>query len=218
MIRATAYLRTSSATNVDGDSPHRQNDAVMGYASRHEIEVVSCFWDAAVSGSDPIEDRDGFAAMLQHCEVEGISVVLVEDASRFARKMITQELGVELLKKRGIRLIGSDGTELTLSSASKNAHRHMLGLMAEYEKTVVVERLRNARERIKDTGAKCEGRKSHAELHPDLTREARRLARKSPKTGKARSLRQIADELASLGFVAASGKALSPSIIMKLVA
>src|SRR5262245_30498200 len=61
---ATAYLRTSSATNVDGDSPHRQSDAIMAFAARQGIEVVSSFWDAAVSGADPIEAREGFLALL----------------------------------------------------------------------------------------------------------------------------------------------------------
>jgi len=75
---ATAYLRTSSATSVDGDSPHRQSDAIMAFAARQGIEVVSSFWDAAVSGADPIEAREGFLALLAHCEADGTKTAVRE--------------------------------------------------------------------------------------------------------------------------------------------
>lgn len=216
---ATAYLRTSSATNVDGDSPHRQSDAIMAFAARQGIEVVSSFWDAAVSGADPIEAREGFLALLAHCEADGITTVVVEDPSRFARSMLAQELGVLLLTKRGLRLLTATGEDLTdHSHPAKNAHRQMAGLMAEYEKANTVLRLRAARERVKADRGKCEGRKSHIELRPELVQEARRLARRSPKTGRKRSLRGIAVELAALGYVTAHGRPLSHSTVMKLVA
>jgi DNA invertase Pin-like site-specific DNA recombinase len=220
MTRATAYLRTSSAANIDGDSPYRQNDAVMRFAAGMGIEVISCFWDADVKGSDFIETRDGFAALLRHCEVESISMVLVDDPSRFARDIIAQEMGLRLLTKRGVRLVTASGMDMSADSSDpgKKMMRQMVGMMAEYDKDMVVHRLRSGRDRIKATGAKCEGRKAHAELTPQIGREARRLARKSPKTGKTRSLRQIAAELATLGFLGSTGKPLSPSVVRDLIA
>ena len=123
------------------------------------------------------------------------------------------------MTKRGLRLLTATGEDLTdHSHPAKNAHRQMAGLMAEYEKANSVRRLRAARERIKAERGKCEGRKSHIELRPELSQEARRLARRSPKTGKKRSLRGIAVELAALGYVTGSGSPLSHSTVMKLVA
>jgi hypothetical protein len=89
-------------------------------------------------------------------------------------------------------------------------------VFSELEKARVVEKLRHARERIRATGAKCEGRKSLTERDPAILQQARRLARKSPRTGKARSLRQIAAELAALGYVTKAGKPLSASAVKKL--
>lgn len=216
--RATAYLRTSSAANIDGDSPYRQNNAVMAFAAHHGIEVVSCFWDAAVSGADVIETRDGFAALLAHCEDEGIVTVIVEEPSRFARSVIAQELGVALLVARGIRLVTASGQDLTDDGdSSKVFMRQVFGAASQYEKAKAVERLRKAREKVRATTGKCEGRRSHAERHPTLPQEARRLARKSPKTGRRRSLRGVAAELAALGFLSDSGTPLSPSIIQRLL-
>lgn len=218
MSRAIAYLRTSSAANVEGDSAHRQNEAVMAYAARAGLEVDSCFWDAAVSGADPIETRAGFVALLDHAEDAGIGIVIVEDASRFARSVIAQELGVLLLVRRGVRLFTSSGQELSdESDPSKVAMRQMAGVFAQYEKAKLVEKLRGARERVRATGAKCEGRKGHAEKDPEIVREARRLARRNPKTGRTRTLREIAATLVELGFVSSRGRALSHTTVRDLL-
>jgi hypothetical protein len=48
--------------------------------------------------------------------------------------------------------------------------------------------------------------------------QARRLARKNPRTGKKRSLRQIADELAKLGHLGPSRKAYYPGSITHMLA
>jgi hypothetical protein len=50
-----------------------------------------------------------------------------------------------------------------------------------------------------------------------VVHEAKRLARKSPKTGKARSLRAIAAELAALGHVAPSGKPYEAMSIKRML-
>ncbi len=180
--------------------------------------MVSSFWDAAVSGADPIETRDGFAALLEHCAAEGVATVLVEDASRFARSMVAQELGVMLLAKRGVRLITASGQELSDDSdPSKVMIRQVFGALNQYEKAKIVDRLRKGRDRkIAETG-RCGGVVGWEDRSPALVREAKRLARKSPKTGKARSYRQIGSELAALGFLSARGTALSPSVVKNLV-
>jgi DNA invertase Pin-like site-specific DNA recombinase len=60
--RAVAYFRTSSASNVgdEKDSLNRQQSTVDAFAVKQSYEVVAEFHDAAVSGSDAIEDRPGF--------------------------------------------------------------------------------------------------------------------------------------------------------------
>src|SRR4051812_10422917 len=155
--RAAAYLRTSSAANVDGDSAHRQNAAMVAYAARAGLAVTVCFWDAAVSGADPVETRAGFAAMIDHAAQDGLTTILVEDASRFARSVIAQELGVMMLASRGIRVVTASGQDLTDSSdPAKVMFRQIAGVFAQYEKAKLVERLRHGRERVRATRGKCE--------------------------------------------------------------
>ena len=56
---ALAYLRTSSAANVgtDKDSEKRQRHAIQGFAKRAGFGIIAEFYDAAVSGADPIETQ-----------------------------------------------------------------------------------------------------------------------------------------------------------------
>jgi DNA invertase Pin-like site-specific DNA recombinase len=103
---ALAYYRTSSAANVgtDKDSEKRQRQAVEGFAKRGGLEIVAEYYDVAVSGVDPIQDRPGFAQLLDRIEDNGVRTVIVEDASRFARELMAQELGITLLISRDVRL------------------------------------------------------------------------------------------------------------------
>src|SRR5450759_1394079 len=115
LIEAVAYLRTSSAANVgaDKDSDKRQRAAIEGFAKRAGYDLVDTFPDPAVSGADAIESRPGFAALLDRIEGNGVRTVIVEDASRFARELVTQELGILLLIERGVRVPTASGDDLT---------------------------------------------------------------------------------------------------------
>jgi DNA invertase Pin-like site-specific DNA recombinase len=175
------------------------------------------FSDPGVSGADPIEMRPGFAALLDKIEGNGVRIVLVEDASRFARDLVTQELGIIALIRRGVRVLTASGDDLTDSSdPSRKMMRQIAGSFAEYEKSRLVAKLRGARERKRATSGKCEGRKSWAEINPELVREAKRLRRRSPK-GHQRSLREVAAELAKMGFVNERGAHFSPSSIASMI-
>src|SRR6476659_4465970 len=180
-IEAVAYIRTSSAANVgaDKDSDKRQRAAIEGYAKRAGFALVGEFNDAAVSGADPIETRPGFAALMDRIEGNGVRTVIVEDASRFARELVTQELGILALIKRGVRVLTANGDDLTDSSdPSRKMMRQIAGSFAEYEKARLVAKLKAARERKRLTTGKCEGRKSHAEINPEMVRIAKGLRRR----------------------------------------
>src|SRR3954468_2727751 len=206
---AIAYLRTSSAANIgaDKDSDKRQRDAIAAFANRAGFVVVDEFYDPAVSGADPIETRPGFAALLDRIESNGVRTVIVEDASRFARDLVTQELGILALIGRGVRVLTASGDDLTnTDDPLKVAMRQIAGAFAQLEKARLVGKLRAARDRKRATGCKVEGRKSHSELRPEVVALAKRLRRASPKTGKRRSMREIAAELAQVGHLNERGK------------
>src|SRR5580700_4870356 len=150
LVHSVGYVRTSSAANIgrDKDSERRQRLAIERFAKSAGYAVVDWFNDPAVSGADPIETRPGFSALLDRIEGNGVRTVIVEDASRFARDLVTQELGIIALIKRGVRVLTAGGDNLTDSSdPSRKMMRQIAGSFAEYEKARLVAKLRGARER-----------------------------------------------------------------------
>ncbi len=208
LIPVAAYLRTSSAANLgaDKDSDKRQRSAILSFAERAGYTVAAEFYDAAVSGSDPIESRPGFTELLDWVEANKATIVIVEDASRFARSLVAQELGLLVLEQRGVRVLTSNGDDLTASDDPlRVAQRQIAGAFMQLEKSRLVLKLAEARRKRVSSGGKCEGRKSHAEKNPEIVAEVKRLRRRRPKGGQ-RSYRDIAIILAERGHLNAKGR------------
>ncbi len=219
LIKAVAYLRTSSATNVgEGkDSDTRQRKAIEDYARAAGYEIVATFYDAAVSGADPVDARPEFARMLAALLANGARTIIVESPDRFARDLMQQLLGHDLLKKRGITLIAASApAHFTEDTPTAVLVRQMLGGIAQFEKTTLVAKLRAARERKKKLTGKCGGRKSYAERDATMVMLAKKLAR-YPVNGRKRSLRDIAVELEAQGYVNERGKPFNAKSVASML-
>jgi DNA invertase Pin-like site-specific DNA recombinase len=219
--KAVAYLRTSSRTNVgaDKDSDKRQRAAIEAYGTAAGFQIVGEFYDAAVSGADPVSERSGFAEMLERLMSNGARTIIVESPDRFARDLMVQLAGHDMLKARGVTLIAASAPmHFVEDTPTAVLVRQVLGAVAEFEKTTLVAKLAAARRRKRQaTGRKVEGRKSHAEARPDVVKLAKALARKKPKGGKL-SLRAIAAEMAARGVLNERGKPFNPKSISVLLA
>jgi len=218
MKKAVMYLRTSSATNLEGDSEERQKESIRKYADSQGMKIVSGAYDQAVKGSDSIHEREGFAQLIQYCLNNNVSIILCENASRFARDVIVQELGYRELKKLNLQLICVDAPDyFTGDSPSLNMIRQILGAVSEFEKSNLVAKLRGARERKRSKGLKCEGRKSLKEIYG--TMRFNRLKRRAKKmSDKSLTYAEISSILANHGFVQPStGKPFTKSQVMRLI-
>jgi DNA invertase Pin-like site-specific DNA recombinase len=216
---AIAYLRTSSAAHVgaDKDSDKRQRMAIDAFAKSAGFQIVATFYDEAVSGADHVTARPGFAAMLERIASNGARTIIVETASRFARDLMVQEVGYSMLKARGIMLMAADSPNSFLDDTpTAKLIRQVLGAVSEFEKAMVVTKLKGARDRKRATGVKVEGRKNYTELRPEVVTLARKLHR-YPVNGRRRSLRDIAAELAAAGHVTAKGKPYAAAAVRKMV-
>ncbi|MBP3983761.1 recombinase family protein [Pseudoxanthomonas helianthi] len=221
-IPAVAYLRTSSATNVgEGKDSHvRQWTAIEAFAKRAGYVIREpAYYDAAVSGSDPIDARPGFRELLAYLsDNPDVRVILVETANRFARDLIVQETGYRLLKERGIELIAVDTPGGFLDDTpTAQLVRQVMGAIAQFEKANIVAKLRGARERKRAAEGKCEGRKSHHEVRPEVVELARKLRRKRGSEGKRLSYRDISAQLALQGHYNGKGNAYHASAIRSML-
>jgi DNA invertase Pin-like site-specific DNA recombinase len=222
LTKAVAYLRTSSQANVgqDKDSERRQMTAINAFAKSAGYEIVDSYYDAAISGADPVTARPGFSAMLELLMSNGVRTILVETASRFARDLIVQETGHEMLKARGIDLIAVDSPDsFVADTPTATLIRQVLGAVSEFEKAMLVEKLRGARERKRrETGMKVGGRKNYSEMEggAEMVALAKKLHR-YPVNGKKRSLSEIADKLAEAGFLSSAGKPYTRMAISRML-
>jgi DNA invertase Pin-like site-specific DNA recombinase len=216
---AVAYFRTSSMTNVgeDKDSLARQRAAVAQFAGRAGYEIIAEYSDDGVKGADPVDQRPGFAAMLKHIASNGVRTIVVETANRFARDLITQETGWRFLRDADIMLVAADSPDAFLDDTPTAVMiRQILGSVAQFEKAMLVSKLRGARERKKRETGKCGGRKSLAELSPEAVALAKKL-RRYPVNGRKRSLNEVAAELEAQGFVTRAGTRYGAAAIARMV-
>jgi DNA invertase Pin-like site-specific DNA recombinase len=208
LTKAIAYFRTSSATNVgeDKDSLKWQREAVAKFAKAANYEIVAEYADDAVKGSDPVDARLGFSAMMTRIAGNGVRTIIVETASRFARDLIIQETGWRMLRDAGITLIAADSPDAFLDDTPTAVMiRQILSSVSQFDKAMLVAKLKGARNRKKREKGKCGGRKSYAERSPELVVMAKKLAR-CPINDRKRSLRDIAAELEAQGRVTKDGK------------
>ena len=213
---AFAYLRTSSAGSVgaDKDSDKRQRTAIQAFARSHGYSIVEEFYDAAVSGADPIEARPGFTALLARIAGNGVRPIIAETANRFARDLMVQEVGFAMLQGLGITLIAADSPSSFLDDGpTSKLIRQILGAVSEFDKAMIVAKLRGARERVRRTKGKCEGRKSYAEARPDTVALARQLRRDLPRP----SLRELSAALADRGHVNGAGNEYSATAVKNML-
>jgi DNA invertase Pin-like site-specific DNA recombinase len=219
-VQAVAYLRTSSAANLgaDKDSEKRQRAAIEAYARAAGFAIVDSYYDEAVGGADHVTARPGFAAMMERIASNGVRTIIVETANRFARDLIVQETGYAMLKERGVELIAADKPDAFLDDTpTATLIRQVLGAVSQFEKAMVVSKLKGARERKRrDTGMKVEGRKSYAEKDPAMVALAKKLHR-YPVKGRRRSLREVAAELAAAGYVVRAGKPYEAAAIKRMI-
>ena len=159
MVKAFAYLRVSGKGQVEGDGFTRQLEAIRRYAAAREIKIARVFRDEGVSGTKDLENRPAFVEMMTALHSNGTRLVLVEKLDRLARDLMVQETIIGDLRKNGFELVSVMEPDLLHDDPSRKLMRQIFGAIAEYEKTMIVLKLRGARARSRAKNGRCEGRK-----------------------------------------------------------
>jgi DNA invertase Pin-like site-specific DNA recombinase len=161
MTKAFAYLRVSGKGQVDGDGFPRQLDAIRRYAAANGIRIVRTFREEGVSGATDLEDRPALMELLEALAANGCKLVLVEALHRLARDLMVQETIIGDLRKRGYDIISVTEPDLLQSDPTRVLMRQIFGAISQYEKAMVVAKLRGARQRMKAKTGRCEGQKPY---------------------------------------------------------
>ena len=220
MIRCVSYLRTSSLTSSgpDKDSQSRQEGVISAYADQHDYKIMEPAYDEGRSGADPLEDREGFYALLEFCKEHSITTILMESSNRYARDKDVAVKGFYMVEDYGIdSLIDCEaGLDLLGMWNSGKAYEAILPflkmIIAEDENREVGRRLKSGRDKKKAEIGKCGGRKSLLEKWGKEIRTNAVRAR-----GRGRTFQQIADWLAQHDVVTESGSPLSRGQVWHLI-
>jgi DNA invertase Pin-like site-specific DNA recombinase len=217
MTKALGYLRVSGQGQVSGDGFPRQRAAVEKYAHDNGVELVDWFTDEGVSGKTELENRPGLAACLEHVESNGVRLVIVESADRLARDSLVAELIVREFQKAGTTVISASGgvnlTEGDDSNPTAKLIRQILAAVAEFDRCVVVLKLRAARQRIRAKTGKCEGAAAYG--RNDEERQALRSMRALRLAGQ--TYKMIANQLNSQRMPTRFGGLWSAQTVQKIL-
>jgi len=205
---AVSYRRVSTPKQTDGHGPERQGNIIHEYAKSAGIEIVGDYLEA-YTGTE--SDRPEFVRMVADLLTNGCRTVIVESLDRFARDLIIQSSLLADLKARGITLIaantGMDVTAALDDDPMRKALVQVQGVFSELDKSLLVRKLRKAREAKRVATGRCEGAKPYGDREGEKAILDRvRTLRRKPRNGKRLSWQGVADQLNSEGFRNRSGR------------
>lgn len=213
---AYGYLRVSGKWQVDRDGFPRQLEAISSYANSRGIVLNRIFKEEGVTGTtDDMNDRVAMAEMIDAISANGVRLVLIETASRLARDLMIQELLLKQFKDLGISVVAVDADQDLTDDGdpTRKLMRQFLGMVSEWEKSMLVHKLRAARHRLKKQNGRCEGRKRFGERDGeyDTLLEMRRLRDSGMSSDK------VTQELIRHGHQTRLGRPWTPGCVRRIL-
>ena len=213
MKQAYAYLRVSGQSQVDGDGFPRQVAAIEKYALANGFEIVQIFREEGITGKSELSNRPALQALYMALESGTVTTIIIERLDRLARDLMVSETIIQDLQKHGYELISTCEPDLCSDDPSRKLVRQIFGAIAEYDRAMIVLKLRGARQRIKDATGRCEGVKPYGSLPGEA--EALEQLREWAATGATSD--HIAADMNALHYATRSGKPWRASTIRKIL-
>ena len=158
MVRAALYLRVST----DRQTTENQERQLLAVANQRGWEVVKNYDDNGVSGAKGREHREQFNALIKGATQGKFDVVLAWSVDRLGRSLKDLVGFLDELHAVGCDLyLHQQGIDTTTPAGK--AMYQMVGVLAEFERSMIQERVRAGLERAKAQG-KTLGRPRTPEL------------------------------------------------------
>ena len=147
--RVGIYLRVST----DGQTTQNQRRELEAAATRSGWEVVAIYEDAGISGSNGREKRPGFDQLLNDATARRINLVASWSVDRLGRSL--QHLVGFLNELQALNCnLYLHQQAIDTTTPSGRAMFQMCGVFAEFERSMIVERVNAGLARAKANGVK----------------------------------------------------------------
>lgn len=129
------YERLSRDDELQGESNSisTQKRMLEDYARNNNLPNPTHFTDDGISGTR--FDRPGFMAMMEEVEAGRVDCIVIKDMSRLGRDYLKVGRIMELLRQKGVRLIGvNDGVDSFKSDDDFTPFRNIMNEILAYRK------------------------------------------------------------------------------------
>lgn len=211
--KAFGYLRVSSSGQIEGDGFPRQRAAITKWAAANGLQIVRWFEERGVSGKTELENRPALQDLLEALASNGVRTVVIEKLDRLARDLMVQETILAEFRKQSFELVSVAEPDLCSDDPSRTMVRQIFGAISQYERAMIVSKLRGARQRMRAKSGRCEGRKPYG------TRDGEQaiIDRMVKLRAAGGNFEHIARELVATGAMSRSGKPWRPATIRRIL-
>ena len=144
--RVFGYVRVSTETQVlDGEGLDIQKKKLRNYAERNDLEIVDIVEDAGISGTVELENRPALYSLMDLCKDNKVDTILIYRYDRLARDLPVQLYAENQFLKVGIEFISVSEGNLNGADPMRVAFRQMLGVFAQLDKSLTVNRMADGR-------------------------------------------------------------------------
>lgn len=144
------YARVSKAVQ----SVDLQISELTQHAQRMNWTIVATYLDEGVSGTK--DSRPGLDALLKDARMKRFDAVLIWRLDRFGRSVSQLVQNVQALDSFGVRFISlTDNIDTDIKSPTGKLLLHLMAAFAEFERSLIVERVRAGVTEAKRQGKHC---------------------------------------------------------------
>jgi DNA invertase Pin-like site-specific DNA recombinase len=157
--RVALYLRVST----DGQTTENQRRELLAVAERSGWNVVATFEDAGISGTNGRDKRPGFDKLMKGIARKQFDMVAAWSVDRLGRSLTHLVAFLEELRAKGLNLyLHQQG--LDTSTPAGRALFQMMGVFSEFERAMIVERVKAGLARAKAQGRRLGRREVAADI------------------------------------------------------
>jgi DNA invertase Pin-like site-specific DNA recombinase len=214
MIPAYAYLRVSGLTQAEEskDGLPRQLEAVKTFAAAKGYEIVKVYQEEGIPGKTDLENRPALRQLLSELG-QVVNVVIIEKVDRLARFLMTQESIIADFARRHVTLVSTCEPDLCSEDPTRILFRQIMGAFSQYERSLIVHRLKAGADRARAAGKKWGGRHRYGRTEEEKSI----VARVRDLDVQGLTLTDIAETLNRDGFKPRSGQKWYPMQISRIL-